>query len=417
MPMTNITYKLKRGTDSALKQLNPVLQAGEPIVVFCSNGQIQLKIGDGQTPYNDLALSTQIPDDVSIQFKDNKIALVGFESAADLTVPFKVTEDLLQWVSLDFISSNTKLNYNSNTGELQLCSLNGKIISSLDAAEFAVAGLIEDVGYDAGNNTLIFIWNTTNGTKTSTIPLNNMLSPYTEGSGITINDNVISIKVNPDTENYLFINESGIGIKGIQEALDSVVVQCVGQLDSIKVDISGLKSQQSATTSQLTGLSSSVSELSKDISALDNTVNTTINTKLTEFQDEITSDINSLASDLDSISATVNSHGIEFTTVYDKITELESTIGNTVNTDISESISSINDHLDEIDDSLDTITDTIQKLKNQDLQGMINTSLTDYVKFSDIDDAIAEAAKDLNINLDRIDGGRITDVTINESQV
>lgn len=47
-------FKLKRGQQEAIERVNPVLDAGEPIAVFCSDGKTRLKIGDGITPYIDL---------------------------------------------------------------------------------------------------------------------------------------------------------------------------------------------------------------------------------------------------------------------------------------------------------------------------------------------------------------------------
>lgn len=50
----NHKFKLKRGQQEAVERVNPVLEAGEPIVVFCFDGKTRLKIGDGVTPYKDL---------------------------------------------------------------------------------------------------------------------------------------------------------------------------------------------------------------------------------------------------------------------------------------------------------------------------------------------------------------------------
>ena len=44
-------FKLKRGTAARWAELNPVLSQGEPGFVYDTN---QLKIGDGETPWNDL---------------------------------------------------------------------------------------------------------------------------------------------------------------------------------------------------------------------------------------------------------------------------------------------------------------------------------------------------------------------------
>ena len=52
------TYKLKRGKQAAVEKANPLLSAGEPIVVYCEDGKTRMKIGDGfstwdQLPYVD----------------------------------------------------------------------------------------------------------------------------------------------------------------------------------------------------------------------------------------------------------------------------------------------------------------------------------------------------------------------------
>ena len=52
--IVNHTYKLKRGKETDLEQLNPLLLRGEPLTVFCNDGDIRLKIGNGTDHYNDL---------------------------------------------------------------------------------------------------------------------------------------------------------------------------------------------------------------------------------------------------------------------------------------------------------------------------------------------------------------------------
>lgn len=52
--IVQITYQLKRGSQSVIEAKNPILAEGEPIVIFCEDGSTKLKIGDGQTPYLEL---------------------------------------------------------------------------------------------------------------------------------------------------------------------------------------------------------------------------------------------------------------------------------------------------------------------------------------------------------------------------
>ena len=47
----NTTFKLKRGTASRWAEVNPILAQGEPGFILDEN---RLKIGDGQTAWNDL---------------------------------------------------------------------------------------------------------------------------------------------------------------------------------------------------------------------------------------------------------------------------------------------------------------------------------------------------------------------------
>jgi hypothetical protein len=52
--VANNTYKLKRGLQAAVERVNPILEAGEPITVFCNDGITRLKIGDGIHTYKEL---------------------------------------------------------------------------------------------------------------------------------------------------------------------------------------------------------------------------------------------------------------------------------------------------------------------------------------------------------------------------
>lgn len=49
--IVNITFRLKRGTSTRWKEINPILEQGEPGFVLDEN---RFKIGDGITPWNNL---------------------------------------------------------------------------------------------------------------------------------------------------------------------------------------------------------------------------------------------------------------------------------------------------------------------------------------------------------------------------
>lgn len=102
--------------------------------------------------------------------------------------------------------------------------MNGMIeISSISAMPFIKDGMLNDVEYNADNNTLIFTWNTDSGEKTDTVVLSDIIEPYTKGSGIDITDNRISVKVDSDSDQYLSISENGIKVKGIDTAISQSI--------------------------------------------------------------------------------------------------------------------------------------------------------------------------------------------------
>lgn len=68
------TYKLKRGRQDAVERANPLLLAGEPIVVYCNDGKTRMKIGNGKDYYQDLEFigGTGGGSDILV---DNKLSL------------------------------------------------------------------------------------------------------------------------------------------------------------------------------------------------------------------------------------------------------------------------------------------------------------------------------------------------------
>lgn len=81
--LVNHKFKLKRGQQEAVERVNPVLEAGEPIAIFCKDGKTRLKIGDGITAYNDLNF---IGD-------DNDTEILTYPTELDFPVPPKLGQE------------------------------------------------------------------------------------------------------------------------------------------------------------------------------------------------------------------------------------------------------------------------------------------------------------------------------------
>lgn len=73
--VVNHTYKLKRGKEDAVNRANPLLLAGEPIVVYCNDGKTRLKIGDGKHYYSELLFIGGTGSGGSDIAVDNKLSL------------------------------------------------------------------------------------------------------------------------------------------------------------------------------------------------------------------------------------------------------------------------------------------------------------------------------------------------------
>ena len=94
----NTIFKLKRGIASRWAEVNPILQQGEPGFVIDLN---RLKIGDGQTPWNDLPYLDNeqlLADNETIVIENNVIKLKGFIEAQVGAQLCKNANGELEWI-------------------------------------------------------------------------------------------------------------------------------------------------------------------------------------------------------------------------------------------------------------------------------------------------------------------------------
>ena len=94
-------------------------------------------------------------------------------------------------------------------------------LGSVDATPFIKDGMLENVEYNAENNTLTFTWNTAAGITEDTVVLSDIIEPYTAGNGIELDGNTIKIKLAEDNESFLTVTEAGLKLAGVQDAIDA----------------------------------------------------------------------------------------------------------------------------------------------------------------------------------------------------
>ena len=81
---------------------------------------------------------------------------------------------------------------------------------------------LKSVTYDAGNKELVFVFETTDGTVTTNVSVNDLVDTYVAGNGLTLTDNEFAVRINEDSESYLTVSEEGIKLFGIDNKFAEV---------------------------------------------------------------------------------------------------------------------------------------------------------------------------------------------------
>lgn len=135
-------------------------------------------------------------------------------------------DDKVLSITDKLISSTISLGYDEENKAIKLYGKTDSEgvkaeLGSVDATPFIKDGMLENVEYNAENNTLTFTWNTAAGITEDTVVLSDIIEPYTQGNGIEIDGNSIKIKLAEDSESFLTISEAGLKLSGVQDAINA----------------------------------------------------------------------------------------------------------------------------------------------------------------------------------------------------
>ena len=95
---------------------------------------------------------------------------------------------------------------------------------------------LKSFDYNGETHVLTLVFKTEEGEKPQEIDLSGLIDVYTSGNGLALDGNSFSIKISPNTESYIFVDESGVSISGIDAALAE------------KADVTDLNSEVEART-------------------------------------------------------------------------------------------------------------------------------------------------------------------------
>ena len=131
--------------------------------------------------------------------------------------------------------------------------VDGKEIGTINTNEI---GGLQDVFYQNGVLTMVFLVN--GETKTIQIDLGEELTDiYEAGNGIRIENHIINVIKDGTSEEYLFVSESGIGIRGVDKAIGDAVKVVDDKVSGLVTQINNAESsaenaQSTATTAMTT---------------------------------------------------------------------------------------------------------------------------------------------------------------------
>ena len=149
----------------------------------------------------------------------------------DTTYSVKEGEKILKLEGTEF-STVASLKYVEATADkaaqIQLCGIDGAVVSEIDATPFIRDGMLSDVTYDPDTNKLIFTWNVIEGTdeeghliyQKDEVVLSDIIEPYTAGNGLELSGNEFKVKVDASSESFLTVSAEGVKVSGIAAAIE-----------------------------------------------------------------------------------------------------------------------------------------------------------------------------------------------------
>lgn len=161
-------------------------------------------VKDGSNKY--IYFGSQLYSEINEKSTDENIA-----EAIDKLIE----QDLLHSFDTEGKLKN-EITFSLNGNVLELKGKGDALVASMDLSKFAVDGMVNSVSYDEQAHTITIAWNTDAGITQTEINLSSLIDVYTSGNGIQVEGNVISAKLDPESQKFLTISENGIKLSGIK---------------------------------------------------------------------------------------------------------------------------------------------------------------------------------------------------------
>lgn len=131
------------------------------------------------------------------------------------------------------VEGHLNLTYNTETKKINLEGFDSSVIASIDATAFIKDGMINTVelvtdpeSHDPGTY-LVITFNTDAGKDAIYLDVTSLINVYRGTNGVQITGKDIHLIIDPTSEPYLSLSNSGIKIKGIDAKINEVVEQAI----------------------------------------------------------------------------------------------------------------------------------------------------------------------------------------------
>ena len=147
-------------------------------------------------------------------------------------------------------------------------------IGRIDIAKDLVVKEGELIIDEDGKPILVLTLNDENATKIS-IDLTKVFDKYLEGDGITIENNVVGIKLDPESDSYIAVGENGLKVSGIKQEFTKInnIIGVFGEDDGTIKDILDSKVNSAELSEKLSRIDDEIVELQASVGEVSNLKN------------------------------------------------------------------------------------------------------------------------------------------------
>lgn len=182
--------------------------------------------GDSQTPTVGIKLDSN-QGNVTLSLGPNGL------KAEDTTALRNVTGQNFIKKNGTNVEGHLNLTYNTETKKINLEGFDSSVIASIDATAFIKDGMINTVelvtdpeSHDPGTY-LVITFNTDAGKDAIYLDVTGLIDVYEGHNGIKVTGKDIHLIIDPTSEPYLSLSDSGIKLKGIDSKITKVVEQAI----------------------------------------------------------------------------------------------------------------------------------------------------------------------------------------------